>query len=135
MRTLLLSSLFLLPSCGIYTKLNEAVDRVDLATKQAEASLQGVEAGLKAMGTKGEEIAAKVAEIRTAVVEADKNGDGKVAGLEEWYGLVMQLLTILGIGGYAVSTNAKRRANAQTIFEQIDQLKERVRAAEQPAAR
>lgn len=127
--------LLLLPSCGIYTKLNEAVDRVDLATKQAEESLQGVEAGLKAMGTKGEEIAAKVAEIRTAVVEADKNGDGKVAGLEEWYGLVMQLLTILGIGGYAVSTNAKRRANAQTIFEQIDQLKERVRAAEQPAAR
>ena len=135
MRILLLSSLFLLPSCGIYTKLNEAVDRVDLATKQAEESLQGVEAGLKAMGTKGEEIAAKVAEIRTAVVEADKNGDGKVAGLDEWYGLVMQLLTILGIGGYAVSTNAKRRANAQTIFEQIDQLKERVRAAEQPAAR
>lgn len=134
MRTLLLSSLLLLPSCGIYTKLNEAVDRVDIATKQAEQSLEGVEAGLKAMGTKGEEIANKVAEIRTAIVEADKNKDGKVAGVEEWYGLVMQLLTILGVGGYAVSTNAKRRANAQTMFEQLDQLKERVRAAEQPAA-
>ena len=134
MRTLLLSSLFLLPSCGIYTKLNEAVDRVDIATKQAEESLEGVEAGLRAMGTKGEEIAAKVAEIRTAIVEADRNGDGKVAGVEEWYGLVMQLLTILGVGGYAVSTNAKRRANAQTMFEQLDQLKERVRATEQPSA-
>jgi hypothetical protein len=126
--------LLLLPSCGIYTKLNEAVDRVDIATKQAEESLEGVEAGLKAMGTKGEEIANKVAEIRTAIVEADKNQDGKVSGVEEWYGLVMQLLTILGVGGYAVSTNAKRRANAQTMFEQLDQLKERVRAAEQPAA-
>ena len=134
MRTLFLSSLFLLPSCSIYTKLNEAVDRVDIATKQAEQSLEGVEAGLKAMGTKGEEIANKVAEIRTAIVEADRNGDGRVAGVEEWYGLVMQLLTILGVGGYAVSTNAKRRANAQTMFEQLDQLKERVRATEQPSA-
>lgn len=127
MRTLLLSSLFLLPSCGIYTKLNEAVDRVDIATKQAEESLEGVEAGLKAMGTKGEEIANKVAEIRTAIVEADRNGDGKVSGVEEWYGLVMQLLTILGVGGYAVSTNAKRRANAQTMFEQIDNIKAQIR--------
>lgn len=127
MRTLLLSSLILLPSCGIYTKLNEAVDRVDIATKQAEESLEGVEAGLKAMGTKGEEIAAKVAEIRTAIVEADRNGDGKVSGVEEWYGLVMQLLTILGVGGYAVSTNAKRRANAQTMFEQIDNIKAQIR--------
>lgn len=127
MRILLLSSLFLLPSCGIYTKLNEAVDRVDIATKQAEESLEGVEAGLKAMGTKGEEIAAKVAEIRTAIVEADRNGDGKVSGVEEWYGLVMQLLTILGVGGYAVSTNAKRRANAQTMFEQIDNIKAQIR--------
>lgn len=125
--------LLLLPSCGIYTKLNEAVDRVDLATKQAEESLQGVEAGLKAMGTKGEEIASKVAEIRTAIVEADKNKDGKVAGVEEWYGLVMQLLTILGIGGYAVQTNNKRRANAQTMFEQIDQLKAQIRG-QAPAA-
>lgn len=133
MRTLLLSSLFLLPSCGIYTKLNEAVERVDLATKQAEQSLEGVEAGLKAMGTKGEEIASKVAEIRTAIVEADKNKDGKVAGVEEWYGLVMQLLTILGIGGYAVQTNNKRRANAQTMFEQIDQLKAQIRG-QAPAA-
>jgi hypothetical protein len=125
--------LLLLPSCGIYTKLNEAVDRVDIATKQAEQSLQGVEAGLAAMGTKGEEIAAKVAEIRTAIVEADKNKDGKVAGVEEWYGLVMQLLTILGIGGYAVQTNNKRRANAQTLFEQIDALKAQVRG-QAPAA-
>jgi hypothetical protein len=125
--------LLLLPSCGIYTKLNEAVDRVDIATKQAEQSLQGVEAGLAAMGTKGEEIANKVAEIRTAIVEADKNKDGKVAGVEEWYGLVMQLLTILGIGGYAVQTNNKRRANAQTLFEQIDALKAQVRG-QAPAA-
>ena len=125
--------LLLLPSCGIYTKLNEAVDRVDIATKQAEQSLQGVEAGLAAMGTKGEEIANKVAEIRTAIVEADKNQDGKVAGIEEWYGLVMQLLTILGIGGYAVQTNNKRRANAQTLFEQIDALKAQVRG-QAPAA-
>jgi len=130
---LFLCLLLLLPSCGIYTKLNEAVDRVDIATKQAEESLQGVEAGLAAMGTKGEEIAAKVAEIRTAIVEADKNKDGKVAGVEEWYGLVMQLLTILGIGGYAVQTNNKRRANAQTLFEQIDALKAQVRG-QAPAA-
>lgn len=133
MQKLFLCLLLLLPSCGIYTKLNEAVDRVDIATKQAEESLQGVEAGLAAMGTKGEEIAAKVAEIRTAIVEADKNKDGKVAGVEEWYGLVMQLLTILGIGGYAVQTNNKRRANAQTLFEQIDALKAQVRG-QAPAA-
>ena len=83
--------------------------------------------------TTGEEVANKDAEIRTAIVEADKNQDGKVSGVEEWYGLVMQLLTILGIGGYAVQTNNKRRANAQTLFEQIDALKAQVRG-QAPAA-
>ena len=122
-------SLLLLTSCGVYTKLNDAVDRVDLATKEAEKALIGVEAGLKSMGTKGEELAAKVAEVKAALAEADKNGDGRVAGLDEWYGLVMQLLAIFGIGGYAVSTNAKRRANAAALYEQIDALKGQIRAA------
>lgn len=127
--------LLLLPSCGIYTRLNDAVERVDIATKQAEESLQGVEAGLKAMGDKGEALAAKVAEIRTAVVDADKNKDGKVLGLDEWYGLIVQLLAILGIGGYAVQTNAKRRENVQALYEQLDGLKDRIRDAAPPAAR
>jgi hypothetical protein len=122
-------SLLLLTSCGVYTKLNDAVDRVDLATKEAEKALIGVEAGLKSMGTKGEELAAKVAEVKAALAEADKNGDGRVAGIDEWYGLVMQLLAIFGIGGYAVSTNAKRRANAAALYEQIDALKGQIRAA------
>ena len=122
-------SLLLLTSCGVYTKLNDAVDRVDLATKEAEKALIGVEAGLKSMGTKGEELAAKVAEVKAALAEADKNGDGRVAGLEEWYGLVMQLLAIFGIGGYAVSTNAKRRANTAALYEQIDALKDQIREA------
>lgn len=120
-------SLLLLTSCGVYTKLNDAVDRVDLATKEAEKALIGVEAGLKSMGTKGEELAAKVAEVKAALAEADKNGDGRVAGLEEWYGLIMQLLTIFGIGGYAVATNQKRRANAAALYEQIDALKDQLR--------
>lgn len=127
--------LLLLPSCGIYTRLNDAVERVDIATKQAEESLQGVEAGLKAMGDKGEALAAKVAEIRTAVVDADKNKDGKVLGLDEWYGLIVQLLAILGIGGYAVQTNTKRRENVQALYEQLDGLKDRIRDAAPPAAR
>lgn len=127
--------LLLLPSCGIYTRLNDAVERVDIATKQAEESLQGVEAGLKAMGDKGEALAAKVAEIRTAIVDADKNKDGKVLGLDEWYGLIVQLLAILGIGGYAVQTNAKRRENVQALYEQLDGLKDRIRDAAPPAAR
>lgn len=127
--------LLLLPSCGIYTRLNDAVERVDIATKQAEESLQGVEAGLKAMGDKGEALAAKVAEIRTAIVDADKNKDGKVLGLDEWYGLIVQLLAILGIGGYAVQTNTKRRENVQALYEQLDGLKDRIRDAAPPAAR
>ncbi len=122
-------SLLLLTSCGVYTKLNDAVDRVDLATKEAEKALIGVEAGLKSMGTKGEELAAKVAEVKAALAEADKNGDGRVAGLDEWYGLIMQLLAIFGIGGYAVSTNAKRRANTAALYEQIDALKDQIREA------
>lgn len=124
--------LLLLPSCGIYTRLNDAVERVDIATKQAEESLQGVEAGLKAMGEKGEAMAAKVAEVRQAIVQADKNGDGKVVGIDEWYGLIVQLLAILGIGGYAVQTNTKRRENVQALYEQIDALKERVRDVSPP---
>jgi hypothetical protein len=132
MRTLLLSCLFLLPSCSLYTRLNEAVDRVDLATKETEKALDGVEAGLRSMGTKGEELAAKVAEVKTALQQADTNQDGRVSGLEEWYGLVMQLLTIFGVGGYAVATNAKRRENTAALYQQLDAIKDRMR--EEPQA-
>lgn len=124
--------LLCLPSCGIYTKLNEAVDRVDLATQKADQALQGVEQGLASMGEKGEALAAKVAEIRAAVNEADKNNDGRVAGVTEWTDLLYQLLAILGIGGYAVTTNTKRRQNVQAIYQEIDALKDRVRVAELP---
>lgn len=126
MHKLLLCCL-LLPSCGIYTKLNEAVERVDLATQETDKALQGMQAGLASMGTKGEELAAKLAEVRTAIVTADKNGDGRVVGMDEWYTLVVQLLAILGVGGYAVKTNAKRRENVQALYEQLDQLKDRIR--------
>jgi hypothetical protein len=132
MRTLLLSCLFLLPSCSLYTRLNEAVDRVDLATKETEKALDGVEEGLRSMGTKGEELAAKVAEVKTALQQADTNQDGRVSGLEEWYGLVMQLLTIFGVGGYAVATNAKRRENTAALYQQLDAIKDRLR--EEPQA-
>lgn len=127
MHKILFFSLLLLPSCGLYTQLNDAVNRVDIATKEADKALQGMQAGLASMGTKGEELAAKLAEVRTAIVEADKNGDGRVVGMDEWYALVVQLLAILGVGGYAVQTNAKRRENVQALYEQLDQLKDRIR--------
>ena len=127
MHKLLLCFLLLLPSCGLYSQLNEAVNRVDIATKEADRALQGMQAGLATMGTKGEELAAKLAEVRTAIVEADKNGDGRVVGMDEWYALVVQLLAILGVGGYAVQTNAKRRENVQALYEQLDALKDRIR--------
>lgn len=122
-----LCCLLLLPSCGLYSQLNDAVNRVDIATKEADKALQGMQAGLATMGTKGEELAAKLAEVRTAIVEADKDGDGRVVGMDEWYALVVQLLAILGVGGYAVQTNAKRRENVQALYEQLDQLKDRIR--------
>jgi len=127
MHKLLFCFPLLLPSCGLYSQLNEAVNRVDIATKEADRALQGMQAGLASMGTKGEELAAKLAEVRTAIVEADKNGDGRVVGMDEWYALVVQLLAILGVGGYAVQTNAKRRENVQALSEQLDQLKDRTR--------
>lgn len=127
MHKLILCCLLLLPSCGLYSQLNDAVNRVDIATKEADKALQGMQAGLASMGTKGEELAAKLAEVRTAIVEADKNGDGRVVGMDEWYALVVQLLAILGVGGYAVQTNAKRRENVQALYEQLDQLKDRIR--------
>lgn len=127
MHKILLCCLLLLPSCGLYSQLNDAVNRVDIATKEADKALQGMQAGLASMGTKGEELAAKLAEVRTAIVEADKNGDGRVVGMDEWYALVVQLLAILGVGGYAVQTNAKRRENVQALYEQLDQLKDRIR--------
>jgi hypothetical protein len=135
MRYLLLGTVLLLPSCGIYTKLNEAVDRVDLATQKADQALQGVEQGLVAMGEKGEALAAKVAEIRAAVGRADANSDGRVSGIAEWTDLIYQLLAILGIGGYAVTTNAKRRQNVAALYTEIDALKDRVRVAELPPVR
>jgi len=127
MHKLLLCCLLLLPSCGLYSQLHDAVNRVDIATKEADRALQGMQAGLASMGTKGEELAAKLAEVRTAIVTADKNGDGRVVGMDEWYALVVQLLAILGVGGYAVQTNAKRRENVQALYEQLDQLKDRIR--------
>lgn len=128
MRYLLLGTVLLLPSCGIYSKLNEAVDRVDLATQKADQALQGVEQGLAAMGEKGEALASKVAEIRAAIASADQNADGRVSGVTEWADLIYQLLAILGIGGYAASTNAKRRQNVAALYGEIDALKERVRS-------
>ena len=135
MRTLLLCCLAtLFSSCGIYTKLNEAVDRIDLATKEADQALAGVQQGLVAMGEKGQQLADKVEQVRTALAQADKNADGRVSGVGEWTELVYQLLALLGVGGYAISTNAKRRANTQEIYAQLDQLKDAVRGGGTAAA-
>jgi len=134
MRYLLLTTCLLLPSCGIYTRLNEAVDRIDIATKEADQALAGVQQGLVAMGEKGQQLADKVEQVRTALAQADKNADGRVSGVSEWTELVYQLLALLGVGGYAVSTNAKRRANTQEIYAQLDQLKAAVRGGGTAAA-
>ena len=133
-RTILLPVLLLLPSCGIYSKLNEAVDRIDLATKEADQALQGVQQGLVAMGEKGQQLAEKVEQVRAAVAQSDINADGRVSGVNEWTELIYQLLAILGVGGYAVSTNAKRRASTQAIYAQLDQLKTTVRSNGSTAA-
>lgn len=127
----LLVALLCAPSCTLYTRLSDAVDRVDMATQETEKALEGVEAGLAQLGDRGRELADTVAQVRVAVVEADRNGDGRVAGVEEWYGLVLQLLTIFGVGGYAATINGKRRATAQQLYAAIDELKDRVRAAPQ----
>lgn len=129
--TFLLVALLCAPSCTLYTRLSDAVDRVDMATQETEKALEGVEAGLAQLGDRGRELADTVAQVRVAVVEADRNGDGRVAGVEEWYGLVLQLLTIFGVGGYAATINGKRRATAQQLYAAIDELKDRVRAAPQ----
>lgn len=121
------------PSCTLYTRLSDAVDRVDLATKDAEQALEGVESGLAQLGDRGRELADTVAQVRVAIAEADRDGDGRVSGVEEWYGLVVQLLAILGVGGYAANVNGRRRATAQQLFAEIDALKDRMRA-QPPAA-
>jgi hypothetical protein len=128
MKTLILFVALLAPSCTLYSRLSDAVDRVDLATGKAEEALQGVEAGLEQLGDRGRELATTVGQVRQAIVEADKNGDGRVAGVEEWYGLVVQLLGLLGIGGYAASVNNRRRATAQQLYQAVDELRDRVRA-------
>ena len=133
-RPILLTLLLLLPSCGIYSKLNEAVDRIDLATKEADQSLQGVQQGLAAMGEKGQQLADKVEQVRAALEQADMNADGKVSGVSEWTELIYQLLALLGVGGYAVATNAKRRANTQAIYAQLDELKTSVRSSSNAVA-
>ena len=128
-RTTVLVALLCTPSCTLYNRLSDAVDRVDLATKQTEEALEGVEAGLAQLGDRGRELADTVAQVRAAVVEADRDGNGKVSGVEEWYGLVVQLLAIFGVGGYAATVNGKRRATAQQLYAAIDELKDRVRAS------
>lgn len=126
MKTLLLLAILACPSCGIYTKLNEAVDRVDIATKQADEALAGVQSGLDVLGERGRELANVVADARNIVREADTNGDGRVSGVQEWYGLLTQLLALLGVGGYAVSTNAKRRTNVQALYARLDELRDQL---------
>jgi hypothetical protein len=128
-RTTVLVALLCTPSCTLYNRLSDAVDRVDLATQQTEEALEGVEAGLAQLGDRGRELADTVAQVRAAVVEADRDGNGKVSGVEEWYGLVVQLLAIFGVGGYAATVNGKRRATAQHLYAAIDELKDRVRAS------
>jgi hypothetical protein len=128
-RTTVLVALLCTPSCTLYNRLSDAVDRVDLATQQTEEALEGVEAGLAQLGDRGRELADTVAQVRAAVVEADRDGNGKVSGVEEWYGLVVQLLAIFGVGGYAANVNGKRRATAQQLYAAIDELKDRVRAS------
>jgi hypothetical protein len=128
-RTTVLVALLCTPSCTLYHRLSDAVDRVDLATQQTEEALEGVEAGLAQLGDRGRELADTVAQVRAAVVEADRDGNGKVSGVEEWYGLVVQLLAIFGVGGYAATVNGKRRATAQQLYAAIDELKDRVRAS------
>ena len=49
-RILLCALVATLPSCGLYSKLNDAVDRVDLATAKADQALVGIEQGLATMG-------------------------------------------------------------------------------------
>jgi hypothetical protein len=128
-RTTVLVAMLCTPSCTLYNRLSDAVDRVDLATQQTEEALEGVEAGLAQLGDRGRELADTVAQVRAAVVEADRDGNGKVSGVEEWYGLVVQLLAIFGVGGYAATVNGKRRATAQQLYAAIDELKDRVRAS------
>ena len=134
MRATILLALLVLPSCGIYTRLNDAVDRIDLATKEADQALAGVQQGLVAMGEKGQQFADKVEQVRAALAASDANADGRVSGIGEWSELIYQLLAILGVTGYAVSTNAKRRASTQEIYAQLDQLKDAVRGGGTAAA-
>lgn len=127
--TFLAVALLCAPSCTLYTRLSDAVDRVDMATQETEKALEGVEAGLAQLGDRGRELADTVAQVRVAVVEADRDGDGRVAGMEEWYGLVLQLLAIFGVGGYAASVNGRRRATAQELYAQLDKIKDQLRGA------
>ena len=86
------------------------------------------------MGEKGQQLADKVEQVRAALEQADMNADGKVSGVSEWTELIYQLLALLGVGGYAVATNAKRRANTQAIYAQLDELKTSVRSSSNAVA-
>lgn len=124
MKFLLLCCL-LLPSCGVYRTINESVERLDLASQEADKALEGVQAALVTMGDRGRELADTVTKAREAIAKADINQDGRITGFAEWQSLLLELLALLGVGAYAKTVNDKRRANAQTFYAEIAALKER----------
>jgi len=113
--------LFLLPSCGLYQKMDRSMERIDQITDDANKALDGVKEGVVAVGEASKTLAQAVQEIKT---EADLNKDGEVRGMGEYAELLYQLLALLGIAGYARGVDQKRSASIKALHEKLEKVKE-----------
>lgn len=92
---LMLAMALALTSCG-------AMKQVELLAQKATITVEKANEIL-------DDATATSAKIKAAVIEADKNKDGKVSGLELW-DLLVALGAILGVTGTGLAAKANKKA-------------------------
>lgn len=115
----------LLGSCGLYSNLDttaknlaEISETAKVRVDQADKMLDKAETALASVGV---EAKAMVAEAKSVVAAADKNGDGQISGFNEW---------IAGLGGILLllwrqlnGESERRRETNKALFEKVDEMK------------
>lgn len=87
------------PSCSVYSnirdgakRLNELTEkldvRVDSLNRVVDSAIAGVEKGIAAGVKQLEPILEKLKEGKQVIAKADKDGDGRVSGVSEWWALL-----------------------------------------------
>lgn len=104
-----------LSSCSAISKIEHLADNATVSVEKANAILdQGL---------------ATTAKIKTAIVDADKDQDGKLSGFAEIWAAITSILAIFGIGKAASANKqtetvaAKLSEHKKDIYGKIDDVR------------